>query len=421
MSGLRGLPPHALERSGEGKDSDSGGAEAGGREKRWSEIQLSPGANAKNNASNSVEGRASEDLAMPVGWGLVGTGEWVDQNIAPAIRQATNARCVALASRSDERARAFAAYHEVAHTFATEEELLGSPEVEVVVLATPNHLHKDTAIAAAAKGKHILCCAPMAISVADCRAMLDASRKHGTLFGMDFQHRHHHGFRRMKEIIDDGTIGEVFSARAQAAIPWEGGHRGRQVWTVPSDGAFASEHSIASMIRGRENWKTTQEMRGAGLLSGPGMLGLDTLRFILGRDVEQVFAKADITDTTQQETWVSALLTFEGGVNAHFECSRKTPYADNSFIVYGTKGRVAVHGFSPWDSCSSLELCTDKGTLVENIIRGNMYVAQIEAFSACVRDRREPNASGLDGLRERQVSLAIRESAVTGTAVRITE
>lgn len=358
---------------------------------------------------------------MPVRWGLLGIGEWVDQNVAPAIRQAEGATLAGLTSRSPERAKTFADYHGVERIYPSEEALLSSPDIDAVVLATPNHLHRDQAIEAASKGKHILCCAPTAITVADCRAMVDAHHKHGTLFGMDFQHRHHPAFRRMQQVIADGTIGEPFSGRAQASIPWEGGHRGRQVWNVPNAGAFASEHSQASMIRGREDWKKTQATRGAGILSGPGMLALDTLRFLLGRDVELVFGRADIADDSQQETFAIALLTFRGGVNVHFEVSRSTPYADNTFTVYGSKGRVSVRGFNPWDTYATFELRTEQGTFTENVVRGNMYVAQIEAFCASVREKREPSASGLDGLRERQISLALRESAVTGIPVRITD
>jgi predicted dehydrogenase len=191
------------------------------------------------------------------------------------------------------------------------------------------------------------------------------------------------------------------------------------VWSVPAEGAFKSDYSEGSMIRGREDWKRALETRGAGILSGPGMLAIDTLRFVLNREVEEVYAKADLTDAAQQETWASALLTFSGGVQVHFECSRRTPFAENAFVVYGSKGRASVRGFTPWDTYATIELRTERGTLVDQVLRANMYVAQIEAFNACVRDKREPNASGLDGWREREVSLAIRRSALNRAAVRI--
>jgi 1,5-anhydro-D-fructose reductase (1,5-anhydro-D-mannitol-forming) len=357
---------------------------------------------------------------MTIGWGIIGAGEWADQNIAPAIRQAPGSRLVAVQSRTKHRAETFASYHGASRAYDDLDVLLRDPDIQVVFVGTPNHLHHEHVLAAARRGKHILCGVPLAVTTEDCVAMLEECNRHGVLLGVDFQHRHHPQFQALKATIHGGTIGEIVTVHAQASIPWEGGHRGRQVWHVPFEGAFADEYSQASMIRGREAWKETLEMRGSGILSGPGMLGLDVLRFVLASEVESVFATGDFSQAPRhQETAAVATLRFQNGVIATFECCRNTPFADNRFIVNGTKGRACTHGFTPWDSEGLLEVCTAEGTHTRTFHRGNMFVSHIEAMNRAVRDGCEPMPSGLDGFRERQVTLAIRQSALQKVLVKL--
>lgn len=355
-----------------------------------------------------------------IGWGIIGAGEWADQNIAPAIRQASGSALVGVMSRSKERAEKFANYHGAPKAYDHLDDLLSDPEIHAVFVGTPNHLHREHVAAAARHGKHVLCGVPMAVSTDDCLAMLEDCKRHQVFLGIDFQHRRHPQFLALKEVVDSGAIGDIVTVHAQASIPWEGGHRGRQVWRVPFAGAFKEEYDQASMIRGRGGWKEELGKRGSGILSGPGMLGLDTLRFVLGCEVEHVYATGDFSVALRsQETAVVATLQFQKGIIATFECCRKTPFADNRFIFNGTKGRAVTHGFTPWDSEGTLEVCTDQGTVVRRFYSHNMFVDHIESMNHAIRDRREPNPSGVDGLRERQITLAIRESALNQRVVSV--
>src|SRR5688500_9307463 len=98
------------------------------------------------------------------GWGIIGAGEWADQNVAPAIWQALRSSLVGVMSRSRERAEKFANYHGASKAYDRLDGLLSDPEIQVVFVGTPNHLHREHVAAAARHGKHVLCGVPMAVS-----------------------------------------------------------------------------------------------------------------------------------------------------------------------------------------------------------------------------------------------------------------
>lgn len=94
-------------------------------------------------------------------------------------------------------------------TFVRYEELLKQPGIDVVVIRTPNHLHKAPAIAALNAGKHVFCEKPLALSLADCRAMVAAARKARRLLQINLELRSSLLPARVKEIVDSGEIGEI--------------------------------------------------------------------------------------------------------------------------------------------------------------------------------------------------------------------
>lgn len=91
--------------------------------------------------------------------------------------------------------------------------LLKDPNVEVVNICTPSHLHASMAIAAAKAGKHALVEKPMALTVADCEKMIAASHKHGTVLSVVKQNRHNIPVELLKKAIDDGVLGKIHTVK----------------------------------------------------------------------------------------------------------------------------------------------------------------------------------------------------------------
>lgn len=353
---------------------------------------------------------------MAIGWGLVGLGGWSDRHMAPAIRQAKDTKFVGVVSRDKAKAEQFARHHGAARGYDKLEDLLKNPEVDVVCVQTPNNLHAESVIPAAQHGKHVLCGIAMAVTEEDCLAMVEACKRHNVRFGMDFQTRHNPAYQALRQVVTSGAIGDVVTARSVFCLPWAVRRMTDQVWNVPVTGALQP----ASGSHGLNNWKEDLSMRGSGVMSSPGMFGIDMVRYIVGRDVESVYAYSDVaTAPRTQETIVEATLVFQGGVPASFTCTNHTPYADNSITVYGTKGTAYCSGMNPFVSDGVLRVRTEQGETVREFHGANMFVNQVEAFNDCVRTGKEPNASGVDGWRERQITLAIRESGMKKSVVKL--
>src|SRR2546423_8542842 len=130
-----------------------------------------------------------------VGWGLVGAGRHARNRVAPAIVAAPGGRLVGVVGREPSRAAEFAA-HFGAQPYASLAELLTDPAIQAVYLVTPNDLHAPQTLEAAAAGRHVLCEKPMALSPAECRAMVQACRSAGVKLGVGFHLRQHEAHRR---------------------------------------------------------------------------------------------------------------------------------------------------------------------------------------------------------------------------------
>ena len=99
-----------------------------------------------------------------LGWGLIGTGKIADDRILPGINASKGNKLVAVVSREQSRADAFARKFGAQHAYTNYADMLANPDVQVVAIHTPNSLHCEEVLAAARAGKHIFCDKPMATS-----------------------------------------------------------------------------------------------------------------------------------------------------------------------------------------------------------------------------------------------------------------
>ena len=165
---------------------------------------------------------------MAVGWALVSTGRHADTFLAPAIGLAQETHLVAVYSREQEQADAFAAKHGAQVAYTSLETLLADARVEVVCIASPNFLHAPYTTLAARAGKHVFVEKPMAVSVDEAVDMVRTCQAHGVKLGVGFHLRHHPGHQEARRLIGEGTLGTITLVQAQ----WGLGLRG-QVGDIP--------------------------------------------------------------------------------------------------------------------------------------------------------------------------------------------
>jgi predicted dehydrogenase len=278
--------------------------------------------------------------------------------------------------------------------YADPEELLSRPEVGAVVVCSPTAVHRRHVELAASMGKHVLCEKPIATTVDDARAVVDACERAGVLLEIAFVSRFHPMVQRARDIVRSGRIGEVVSM--------VGGNRGRPPLPPVYPG-----------------WITSSAEAGGGALIDHSVHVTDAMRHVSGLEATAVSAEADslLWDCGVDDV---ALLTlrFEGGAIASVDPSWSVP-ADNPWDydfflrVLGTEGSIEIR-----DDADALRLVS----AVTNGQRGlrlagfgeDLDLAMVEAFARSVAagEAMEPCATGEDGLRALEIALAGYESAM---------
>ncbi|WP_062293079.1 Gfo/Idh/MocA family protein [Demequina phytophila] len=141
-------------------------------------------------------------------WGVIGPG-WIADMFVGAMRRHTAQRVVAVSSRALDRAEAFAGRHGIDRAYASAEELVGDPGVDVVYIAATQNEHRSLALQAIAAGKHVLVEKPIAMTAADAREVLDAGRAAGVFVMEAMWSRYQPKASVIRQLVADGALGEI--------------------------------------------------------------------------------------------------------------------------------------------------------------------------------------------------------------------
>ncbi len=333
-------------------------------------------------------------MTRGVRWGLVGASDIAASSIIPGIRAQAGSRVVAVHSRSAERGAAYARQHGIDRSYDTLAALLADPEIDAVYVSTTNDRHHAETIAAVAAGRHVLCEKPLALSVRDARAMVDAAARAGVVLATNHGRRNDPSVRAARDLVRAGTLGTPVAARTSDAF------------------------LLPEQLRG---WRLRGE--GGGVILDLLVHDADTLRFVLDDDVASVQATAVAGrpdgapargGDDRAEELVAGVLTTAGGLLASFLCSFCTPHGGGSVLeVFGD--RASLRAWREPGRPSGLVLRTAAGE--EAVVLPGappVGVATVAAFEAAIRGEGRPTATGEDGVASLAVALAARESARSG-------
>ncbi|MGC1227824.1 MAG: Gfo/Idh/MocA family oxidoreductase, partial [Candidatus Sulfotelmatobacter sp.] len=142
-----------------------------------------------------------------LGVGVVGVGEMGRRHAENLRRNVPEARLIAIADVSQERARQTAAELEIEHSYNSLEAMLENKDIEAVVIATPDKFHAHAVEVAARAGTDILCEKPLALTLADARAALAAATRAGSRMQVGFMRRYDPAYAAAMQRIEAGEIG----------------------------------------------------------------------------------------------------------------------------------------------------------------------------------------------------------------------
>ncbi|GAB2694430.1 Gfo/Idh/MocA family protein [Paenibacillus thermoaerophilus] len=295
---------------------------------------------------------------IPLRWGILGCASIARRAVVPGIRASRTGVVAAVASRSLDKAEAFAEAAGIPQAYGSYEALLDDPDIDAVYIPLPNHLHKEWTIRAAQAGKHVLCEKPAALNADEAREMVEACRQAGVHFAEAFMYRHHPRYRRIREIIASGEIGAI-----------RGIH-----------GAFTFNNAGDSAnVRYRRDW-------GGGSLYDVGVYPISAARYILGTEPEAATVHAYFSpEHDGVDMMASGLIEFHGSVALTFDCGMWA-HGRNTLEILGTEGRIELPSayVCPPDRPSAFDVVVRGERRTETMPAVNQYALQADDFAEAV-------------------------------------
>ena len=320
-------------------------------------------------------------------WGILGTANIARKKLIPGLRDSKSSEFYAIASRDSTKAESFAEEFEVPKSYGSYEQLLDDPEVEFVYIPLPNNLHHKWTIESAKKGKHVLCEKPLGTSVAEVEEMFEAAEENRVKLMEAFMYRLHPQVLRVKELLEEGEIGEPRFFR----------------------GAF-SFSLITQQDRNDDiRW---EEKMGGGSLMDVGTYPLNTVRYLFGEEPVRVFARSSTHPDHTAEAETQAILEFPEGKTAVIDSSFLLRHRANYEVVSKTLALRASDAYGPRTyKRLTVEIESGNSREVETLEGVNEYALEVDELVNAARDDREPQITREDSLNNMKVLRKIKESA----------
>jgi predicted dehydrogenase len=251
----------------------------------------------------------SNNSNSPLRLGILG-GANIAKQFTRDVKPSEAVSIVAVASRSEENAKAFADANGIGAWFSSYEAMLASPDIDAVYIPLPNSLHAEWAVKAAEHGKHILCEKPLALDRAEAERMFDAADRHDVMLLESFPFYFQPQTAAMMSLIGEGAIGSVRSVQASFGF------------TV---------QNAATNIRMKPEL-------GGGALLDAGSYPLSLIRLIMGAAPQSVHAVANWTDSNVDISLMATLI-YADGRRAQLSCAMDG--ANHRFAtIVGSQGTI---------------------------------------------------------------------------------
>jgi predicted dehydrogenase len=285
-------------------------------------------------------------MSRKLSWGVLSVAKIGVEHVIPAMQRGEVTRIDAIASRDLTRAKSAAAALGIAKAYGSYEALLADPAIEAIYNPLPNELHVEWTIRALEAGKHVLCEKPIALDAKEAEALIAARARSGKLVAEAFMVHHHPQWRRAREIVRSGAIGDVRAIQS----------------------FFSYRLTDPENIRNKPP--------GGGGLYDIGCYAITTARYAFAAEPIRVVAALDIDPAFGTDRLASALIEFPGGRHLTFSCATQLS-AHQRVTLVGEKGRieVAIPFNAPTDRPTRILI--DSGV---DLVGGG---ARVEEFPTC--------------------------------------
>jgi len=253
-------------------------------------------------------------------WGILGCGDVTELKSGPALQKAKRSTVVACMRRDESKAKDYAKRHKIPQAYGSADALINDPDVDAVYIATPPSSHAELAIKTLNAGKPVMVEKPMAMTVAECDAMIEAARANRQSLIVAYYRRALPRFEKLRAIIGEGVIGEP-----------------RSVFV---------HHLRRSEDGPKQSWKTDPAIGGGGLFVDVQSHTLDWLEHTFGPATGVSGIVQNQTNDHPAEDLVSFSIGF-GSVVATGHCAYAVGQSEESVTIYGSNGSAKMSFFAP--------------------------------------------------------------------------
>lgn len=341
--------------------------------------------------------------------GIIGCGKIAQLRHIPEFTKNPNADLIAYYDINFERASELAAKYG-GKAYETVDELISDPEIDAISICAANHAHADLTIRSLKAGKHVLCEKPMASTLDQCIAMVEAAKETGKQLMIGQNQRFQPGHLQAKELIEKGVIGKVLTFDTVFR------HGGPDQWSVDAS---------------TNNWFFDKAQSAFGAMADIGVHKTDLIQYLTGAKVVEVKALLRTIDKRYPngsminvDDNAFCIYQLDNGAAGTMSVSW-TDYGinDSYTLIYGTTGQMRLY-MNPEHNVEVLRLdgsveYYDAGSQKVNDNDENSGI--IDAFVEALESGKDVPIPGTDVLHAMKVIFAAEQSSKTGKTVRIYE
>ncbi|HVW62054.1 MAG TPA: Gfo/Idh/MocA family oxidoreductase [Puia sp.] len=329
-----------------------------------------------------------------LGIALAGLGYYSTDLLAPALQQTKHCYLAGIVTGTPAKAEAWKKKYNIPekniYSYQNFDSIADNPDIDVIYVVLPPSMHKEYVIRAANAGKDVWCEKPMALTEAECSAMIDACRKNKKSLAIGYRLHHEPNTQEWRRIVKEKQLGKVTKVTCGA-------------------GYFETRTN---------HWKQKKEM-GGGVLYDMGVYAIQGAR--LGTGMEPVAIVSAQTSTTRPEIYKNGLdettiatLEFPGGARADI----KTSFGENiNFLnIACEKGEIKMQPYSAYNGQNGT---SPLGTIHHPYDVPFQQAKQMDDDALSIMQKKPMLVPGEEGLHDIRVVEAIYRSAATREAVRI--
>ncbi len=326
-----------------------------------------------------------------LGVALVGMGYYAENKLATALQETRNCYLAGIVTGTPAKAERLKAKYNLPdkniYNYETFDRIIDNKDIDIVYVVLPNSMHAEYVIRAAKAGKHVITEKPMAVSVKECQAMIDACKKAGVKLSVGYRLHFEPFTQEAMRIGQQKVFGKVKLVES-------------------SDGFKIGDPT---------QWRLKKSLAGGGAMMDVGVYAIQAARYSTGEEPISVTAQEFKTDPVKFKE-VDETIFWQMEFPSGAVSNSATTYASSTerLFISAENGWVELrpaYGYGP------LAGRTSKGEL--NIPHTNHQALQMEDFAKCIVENKESSVSGEEGLKDLKVVEAIYRAIASGKKEKI--